>query len=112
MFYDRLQAVCKEKGITVTKMLNDLSLSTGSTGNWKKGQLPKGDILAKIAKYLNVSLDYIVFGEYNTGLTSDEERLISVYRSIPEKAKYKLLCDFEKMVEEEIEKLAEQKGAV
>ena len=108
MFYDRLQAVCKEKGVTVTKMLNDLSLSTGSTGNWKKGQLPKGDILAKIAEYLNVSIDYIVFGEYNAGLTSDEERLINVYRSIPDKAKYKLLCDFEKMVEEEIEKLAEQ----
>lgn len=112
MFYERLQMICKERGITVTKMLSDLGLSTGSTGNWKKGQMPKGDILVKIADYLDTSIDYIIFGEYRTGLTSDELRLIELYNTIPDKAKYKLLCDFERMIDEEIEKISKQEGAI
>ncbi len=52
MFYERLQQLCKKQGTSVSKMLKELGLSTGSTGNWKKGQLPKGDVLIKIANYL------------------------------------------------------------
>ena len=102
MFYDRLKTLCKERNTTVTNMLKDLGLSTGSTGNWKKGLLPKGDILAKIADYLDTSIDYIVYGEYRNDLDIDENRLISAYRSAPEKIRYKLLCDFEELVKKEV----------
>ncbi len=104
MFYDRIKNLCTEKNTTITNMLKDLQLSTGSTGNWKKGQLPKGDILAKIADYLNTSIDYIVFGEYRTDLSNDEKTLLSIYRSAPEKIQYKLLCDFEVLVNTESKK--------
>ena len=90
-------------------MLTEIGLSTGSTGAWKKGQLPKGDALVKIADYLNTSIDYIVFGEYRDDLTDDEKKLIELYKSTPERAKYKVLCDFEKIVEEEINKLEKEK---
>lgn len=93
-------------------MLKDLGLSTGSTGNWKKGLLPKGEILIKIANYLDTSIDYILFGEYRTNLKSDEEQLLALYQSTPDRAKYKVLCDFETMVNAEIEKLAREKDAV
>ncbi len=103
MFYDRIKTLCKKRNTTVTNMLKDLDLSTGSTGNWKKGQLPKGDILAKIADYLETSIDYIVFGEYRTDLDNDEKKLLAIYRSAPDKIKYKLLCDFEKLTVKECE---------
>lgn len=90
-------------------MLKELGMSTGCTGNWSKGQLPKGEVLVMISKYLNTSIDYIVFGEYRYDLTDDEVKLIKLYQSAPERAKYKLLCDFEKMTDEEIEKLAKEK---
>ena len=90
-------------------MLKELGLSTGSTGNWKKGQLPKGDILMKIADYLNTSIDYIIFGEYRDNLTDEEKYLLELYKSTPERARYKVVCDFERIVTEEIEKLARQK---
>lgn len=86
-------------------MLQELGLSTGSTGNWKRGQLPKGDILVKIANYLNTSIDYIIFGEYRNNLNEDQIKLLELYESVPEKAKYKVLCDFEEIVSEEIKKI-------
>lgn len=36
MFYDNLRAVCAEKGTTVTTVLKELHMSTGSTGKWKE----------------------------------------------------------------------------
>ena len=105
MFYERLQMLCKERNTSVTNMLNELGLSTGSTGNWKKGQLPKGDILVKIADYLNTSIDYIILGEYGYDLSDDEKTLLALYRKTPERAKYKVLCDFERITNDEIKKI-------
>lgn len=106
MFYERLRTLCKERGTTVTNMLSKLGISTGSTGNWKKGQLPKGDILIKIADYLNTSVDYILFGEYRSDISKDERKLVELYRITPERAKYKVICDMERIVQEEIQKFA------
>ncbi len=112
MFYERLKDVCKENHVSVSAMLKDLNLSTGSTGNWKKGQLPKGEVLAQIADYLHTSIDYLIFGEYRTNLNEDQLRLLELYESAPERAKYKVLCDFENIVNLEIEKFAVKKEAV
>lgn len=109
MFYDRLRALCKEKGTSLSAVLKELGLSTGSTGSWKRGQLPKGDILASLAEYLDTSIDYIIFGEYKTDLTDDEKKLVELYRTTPERAKYKVLCDIDAMITEEIEKYAKEK---
>ena len=104
MFYLRLQKLCEKNNTSITALLKELGLSTGSTGNWKKGQLPKGDILKKLAERLDTSIDFIVFGEYRSDLNTDEKKLIELFRSAPEKTRYKLLCDMEKLVLDEIEK--------
>ncbi|MDE6034450.1 MAG: helix-turn-helix domain-containing protein [Ruminococcus sp.] len=105
-FYERLRVICSENGTTVTNMLSKLGISTGSTGNWKKGQLPKGDVLIKIADYLNTSIDYILLGEYRSDVSKDEKKLVELYRLTPERAKYKVLCDMENIVQEEIKKFS------
>ena len=109
MFYDRLKELCREKGTSLSAVLNEIGLSTGCTGSWKKGQLPKGDALVKIAKYLDTSIDYIVLGEYKTDLTKEEKHLLELYRNTPDRAKYKLICDIERIVEQEIEKYESEK---
>ena len=109
MFYERLQELCQKRNTSVSRMLQDLEFSTGNTGNWKKGQLPKGDVLAKIAEYLETSIDYIVFGETGRGLSDEERRLLELYEMTPERARYKVLCDMERIVDDEIEKLAKEK---
>ena len=110
-FYERLHLLCREKNISLSHMLEELGLSTGNTGSWKKGQLPKGDALAKIADYLDTSIDYIVYGEYRGNFTEDEKKLIELYRSAPNRAKYLLLRGFEDMVNDETERYAKEKGA-
>ena len=108
MFYERLQQLCRAQNTSVSSMLRELGLSTGSTGNWKRGQLPKGDVLQKIAAYLHTSIDYIVTGEYKTDLSEEEQHLIALYRAVPERARYKVVCDFEQITAEERRKLNAQ----
>lgn len=105
MFYERLKKICTEQNTTVTKMLREIGLSSANTGYWKKGQLPKGDALIKISGYLGVSVDFLLTGEYFTDLDEDENSLLALYRSVPEKARYKVLCDFENVCKAEIIKL-------
>lgn len=112
MFYERLKAVCKERNTSVTAMLKALNLSTSGTGYWKKGKLPNGEVLAQIANYLDTSIDYLIFGEYRTNLTEEQLHLLELYESTPERAKYKVVCDFERIVLEEIEKFALKQDAV
>lgn len=105
-FYERLREICKERGTTVTNMLGKLGIATGSTGNWKRGSLPNGDVLIKIADYLNTSIDYILLGEYRSDISKDEKKLVELYRLTPERAKYKVICDMERIVQEEIKKFS------
>lgn len=105
-FYERLRFICKEKGTTVTNMLSNLGIATGSTGNWKRGSLPNGDVLMKIADYLDTSIDYILLGEFRSDLNSDEKQLVELYRITPDRAKYKVICDMERIVQEEIKKFS------
>jgi len=60
MFYEKLKESCANKNTTVTNLLKSLNLPTSNTGNWKKGQLPKGETLIKIADYLDISVDYLL----------------------------------------------------
>ncbi len=111
MFYETLKAVCKQQHTSVSAMLKDLNLSTGSTGYWKKGKLPNGEVLAQIADYLHTSIDYLIFGEYRTNLNDEQLHLLELYEMTPERAKYKVVCDFETIVNQEIEKFALKKEA-
>ena len=91
MFYERLKEVCKQRGTTVSKMLTDLNMSTSSTGSWKKGMLPRGEVLKLISKYLNVSVDYLLFGEnVYKPINSREITLLEKYNRLSEFNKGKI----------------------
>lgn len=61
MFYDRLNALCKDNNMSVSVFVRDvLHLSSSSATGWKKGASPSSDIVLKIAKYFNVSTDYLL----------------------------------------------------
>ena len=60
MFYERLQLLCKENGITATALLKELKLSTSKLTAWKNGSVPNLDVATMIANHFNVSLDYLV----------------------------------------------------
>lgn len=101
-FYQRLNMLCKQSNTNISLLLKALNLSTGNTGSWKKGILPKGETLLQIADYLGVSVDYLLGRDSNDiqdgkspneeadkksaaaviELTENESNLLTAYRQL------------------------------
>lgn len=91
MFWNNLEAACDAYGTKVTPLLQELSISTGNIGRWKRGGTVASDILIKLSKKLEVSTDFLLTGQKDRPVnssavecvTKDEEDLISMYRALP-----------------------------
>lgn len=59
---ERVKSLCKERKIPISKLEKDLGYSNGYIGQLRKGVFPS-DRLQKIAKYLDVSVDYLMTGK-------------------------------------------------
>jgi len=88
VFYDNLKAECDRQGLKITPFVEECGGNRGSLSGWKKGASPNSDIVMKIAVRLNVSTDYLLFGEkkeMQTEITESEQRLLDVFRKLNEK---------------------------
>ncbi len=54
--------LCKNKGISRSKMEKDLGLGNGTSGKWNNS-IPNPIILKKLAEYFNVSTEYLLTGK-------------------------------------------------
>lgn len=76
MFFDKLDKLCKEKSVSMTKLVLDIGMSKSAVTYWKNNDTtPKAEVLQKIADYFNVSISYF-FDEEKTSpatMTEDEE---------------------------------------
>ncbi|MDR1668337.1 MAG: hypothetical protein LBR76_00075 [Oscillospiraceae bacterium] len=61
------------KGLSVNKMLHELSLSPDIVDNMRKGHVPSADKIQAIAAYLNVSVPYILGNSDEKEPASPEE---------------------------------------
>ena len=89
MFFDQLNALCKQNNTNPTQFVtNVLHLSSSKVTAWKKGSIPKYEILNQIAGYFNVSVGYLFDGESakfksSEAILSDtEEKLIDDFRNL------------------------------
>lgn len=55
-----IKATSKVKGIQLKKMLVDLELNKNTLSNMYNGSMLKADSLARIADYLDCSVDYLL----------------------------------------------------
>lgn len=60
MFFERIKALCDERGIKITNLLSELGMSPGNLTRWKNGTVPDGNTLVKLAQYFNVTTDYLL----------------------------------------------------
>ena len=65
----RIKQLCKSKNVPVKKMLGDVNLGLNTMSNMKSS-MPKADNLAKIADYLNCSVDYLLGRTNNPDMSS------------------------------------------
>lgn len=66
---EKTKKLCKERNIPISRLEKDLGFANGYIGQLRKGSFPY-DRLLKIAKYLNVPVDYLT-GQDNTPLPPD-----------------------------------------
>lgn len=56
---DRIKSIAKSQNISIKKLLEDVGLGFNTMSNMKTS-MPKADNLAKIADYLDCSVDYLL----------------------------------------------------
>lgn len=103
MFYDNLKAICDKKGVKITPIVSECGGAKGSISNWKKGASPNSDIVAKLAVRLNVSADFLIFGQEKNlstvDLTNDEQKLLEHFKKLSDKSKGIILGRAEQLAE-------------
>lgn len=60
--YERLQELCKKKGVTIKQMEIDNNISRGHAYKWKTST-PTAEKIAQLAEYFGVTQEYILTGE-------------------------------------------------
>lgn len=105
MFAERVKEILNSKGITQKTMLEDLNLGKNQFSYWNKtGATPNGFTVEKIAKYLDVSVDYLLGKTEERKkpspepvLTEREKAILEIFRSLPEEKQDKLIELLENM---------------
>lgn len=95
MFFDILQALCDEKGIAMSALLDSVGMSRGNMARWKNGLVPKAATKIKLANALGVDrarLDDDQEGKNSSGADILDEIDIAFYGD------YKALDDEQKEI--------------
>lgn len=79
---ERIKKECAIKNITITFLERENKLSIGAISKWNNSS-PTAENLYKIAKYLNVSMEYLITGnEESTSFSTAEQEWITLYREL------------------------------
>lgn len=91
--HERIQELCKSKGVTGSRMCLDLGMSKSTLSDLKSGR-KKGvtaETAQKIANYLGVSVEYLLGEEekekptvQDDGFTEKQRLLMDFVRTVPE----------------------------
>jgi len=80
----RIGSEIDRKGLKRTDLYE--IVPSGTLSNWKnKGQEPSAYTLYKVAVFLNVSVDWLLTGKDSSGLSQNENELLSKYRRLEQK---------------------------
>lgn len=98
---NRIEKRIKEKGTNFKRVEQELGLGNGTIKRWST-QSPRLDKLVPVAEYLQVSLDYLVFGSSvsETSTNGDRPDLEA------EKERQGLTCDGLPLSEDEVDLIA------
>ena len=84
---DRVKKLAQERGISLPALEAELGFGNSTIVKWDKAT-PNADKLNAVAKYFDVTMDYLLNGNDDTSLTTRDERDIS---KIIEQTKEQLL---------------------
>lgn len=94
---DRIEQVILSKKLTFNRVEHDCGFGNGTIKRWST-QSPRLDKLIAVSQYLDISLDYLVFGSLQTESYPAEDESFNL-ESI--KSEQGLICDNSPLEEEE-----------
>lgn len=59
-FYDRFLNLCNQKGMSPSAVTRENGLNNSISTAWKRGAMPSGENLQKLADYFGVTVDYLL----------------------------------------------------
>ena len=72
-FYEKVMALCKEKGVSRSRMADEIGISRSTPGNWKEGKdSVRHETIQKLATYFDVPVTY--FAESSDSVESQTIR--------------------------------------
>lgn len=83
---NRIKLRLKEKHVSSKTMLSDLDMGINSISEFAKGKQMSCISLARIADYLDCSVDYLL-GRTDTPLTENEQLLLDIIRELDDDKK-------------------------
>ena len=72
---ENIKLYAKQKGVVLKDMLSDLSLGSNTMSNMRHGRMIAADSLARIADYLDCSVDYLLGRTDNPEVNRKEKNL-------------------------------------
>lgn len=60
MFWERFYELCIKNNTKPNPIAKEIGISSGIITKWKAGSIPNGEMLIKIADYLDCSVDYLL----------------------------------------------------
>lgn len=103
---DRLLKLIKEKGLTVSAVERKLGFGNGAIKRFSTNS-PSIDKIILLSNFLNVSVEYILFGkEQQNDISDDMSQLLSFYKSLNEREKGIVLGKAETLAELAAERAA------
>ena len=82
-FGDVLRNLLEERDITQKKLANDLNAAPSTIGGYvQNNSEPDFEMLKQIAKYFDVSTDYLLDYRSNKASTYEEDDLLHIFRSL------------------------------
>lgn len=95
LLISNIQNLCNRRNVSVNKMLKECTLKPSVVDNMKKGSFPSIDKVYLIAKYFNVSVDYLIGLDNkpnrNTPISDDKQRLLEMYDKLTDMEKGEIL---------------------
>ena len=89
--WEVFEQLLQEKGITAYQVCRDLNIAQSTISNWKNRRNIIGSELAlRIAKYLGVSVDYLLTGNERTRYYANDESTVNAQELV---RKHRALLD-------------------
>lgn len=100
---DRIKLVSSSKGISIKKLLEAVGLGFNTMSNMKSS-MPKADNLAKIADYLDCSVDFLLGRTDDSSINAigEEKKIIDSYKNLNDDGR-KALRDYIEFISSKVE---------